>query len=116
MQLNPKHILLAAIVLCNAPAFFVSAQESSFPAMDVTEGDKEKNQYYPPAESEKSTYRQPSDSLTVKSSPQAKSKTTEPQKSSEKATLKSGGEDSVLSFNFLYYFIQKFKMSDIVDQ
>jgi hypothetical protein len=45
------------------------------------------------------------------------------QKSSESLKNTSGqagkegeeGDDSVLSFNFLYYIIQKFKMSDLVD-
>lgn len=35
----------------------------------------------------------------------------------EKETAaQSGNQDSVLGFNFLYYIIQKFKMSDIVEK
>lgn len=36
-----------------------------------------------------------------------------PVKSQQKP--KSGGDDSILSFNFLYYIIQKYKLQDIVD-
>lgn len=115
MRLKPKHIFLAAIVLINTPVFLATGQESSFPVMDAAESEKEKNQYYPSSESEKSTYRQPTDSVAIKPV-QVKVKTSEAQKQSEKGAPKGGGEDSVLSFNFLYYFIQKFKMSDIVDQ
>lgn len=34
----------------------------------------------------------------------------------EKEAVQSGNQDSVLGFNFLYYIIQKFKMSDIVEK
>ena len=37
------------------------------------------------------------------------------QRSGERPTAKNSEED-VLSFHFLYYIIQKFKMSDIVDK
>lgn len=42
--------------------------------------------------------------------PPAKGKTNEPAKAPAKT------EDDALSFNFLYYIIQKFKISDIVEQ
>lgn len=35
---------------------------------------------------------------------------------SEKSTEKQAEEESVLSFNFLYYIIQRFKMSEIMDK
>ncbi len=35
---------------------------------------------------------------------------------SHKNNLKEKEEEDALSFNFLYYIIQKFKMSDLIDQ
>lgn len=44
--------------------------------------------------------------------------TTTPKKSSEasKSAAKPKNDEDPLSFNFLYYIIQKFKVSDIIDQ
>lgn len=39
-----------------------------------------------------------------------------PSESAEKQGETEASEESVLGFNFLYYIIQKFKMSDIVDK
>ena len=39
-----------------------------------------------------------------------------PSESAEKQGETASSEESVLGFNFLYYIIQKFKMSDIVDK
>ncbi|CAN5161729.1 hypothetical protein BH09BAC3_BH09BAC3_17520 [soil metagenome] len=41
--------------------------------------------------------------------------TTQPAKPS-KADVQKKDEEDALSFNFIYYFIQKFKMSDLIDQ
>lgn len=40
----------------------------------------------------------------------------ENQKAADKNNDESEKEDSILSFNFLYYIFQKFKLSDIVDK
>ncbi len=41
-------------------------------------------------------------------------RTTKPD--TQKANRKEKEEEDALSFNFLYYMIQKFKMSDLIDQ
>lgn len=63
-------------------------------------------------------YDQPShqsgarDSVAVQSRPV--SRTTRPEAPKDQSKGKNEGE--VLNFNFLYYMIQKFKMSDLVDR
>lgn len=47
------------------------------------------------------------------SSPALKTKPPQPDKSTEKPARQD--DDSILSFNFLYYIIQKYKMQDIID-
>lgn len=38
-----------------------------------------------------------------------------PESSTKPETKQSSADDSILSFNFLYYIIQKYKLQDIVD-
>jgi len=61
----------------------------------------------------RSTYRGTRDSIHTKSGipSTAKNKSTETVKASS-----ANKEDDALSFNFLYYIIQKFKISDLVDE
>jgi len=61
------------------------------------------NKVSPPAVSTVSTKEAPRDSIQVK--------ITKPTKSSEK----DHKEEDPLSFNFLYYIIEKFKLSDIIE-
>lgn len=42
--------------------------------------------------------------------------TTNQNKTQKQQEVQEGEQEDVLSFNFLYYIIQKFKMSDIVDE
>ena len=84
------------------------AQESSYP---IEEGEKEKRYYNSSYDDERPPAS--ADSTTVRANTNS-ARTTENQRSSEKPQGKK--DDDVLSFNFLYYIIQKYKMSDIVDQ
>jgi hypothetical protein len=61
--------------------------------------------------SEKSV--QNKEQITITPSRSTKSKTTD---LTQKAAAAKNPEDDALSFNFLYYIIQKFKISDIVEQ
>ena len=44
-----------------------------------------------------------------------KAKPEQPVKAAEKQQQQTKDDDSILSFNFLYYIIQKYKLQDIVD-
>jgi hypothetical protein len=70
-----------------------------------------KSSYLPGGESQKFEAK---DSMYFRPAPQVK--TQELQKGANSDAAKNEAQDDdVLSFNFLYYIIQKFKMSDIVD-
>ena len=52
----------------------------------------------------------------VKPNPQIqKAKPEQPVKAAEKQQQQTKNDDSILSFNFLYYIIEKYKLQDIVD-
>jgi hypothetical protein len=113
-------IFVASAGYCNR-AF---AQDASAQELGLTEADHEKMTYSPGGEGETRTRIISStptkDSLTtVRHQPPAqnnlKPKADSPLKSPEKATSKDQDQDSILSFNFLYYIIQKYKLQDIVD-
>jgi hypothetical protein len=54
------------------------------------------------------------DSVTARTNTPKSKLNIEPTKS-EKLKEESDEEDSILSFNFIYYIIRKFKLSDIID-
>jgi hypothetical protein len=123
MNPKPSHTLYLIVVLACLSSV-VRAQET-YQMMESTEGEKDKA--YLPTDREGSAYPPTMDNQASESSGDTSSyralshevsKPIEPSsKSSEKQSeTKSGNDNSVLSFNFLYYIIQKFKMSDIVDQ
>jgi len=101
------HIVLVLGCLLLSPKLF--AQESS-ESMEP----ELKSSYMPSGESQKFDAR---DSIYLRST--VPPKTSEPLKNSNNSggqgTKEGEDDDSVLSFNFLYYIIQKYKMSDIVD-
>lgn len=87
------------------------ASTTSFAQENTESMDSEVKSYMPGGES------QPFDSRdSVYSRPVLQPKNSESIKNTS-GHGKEGeeGDDSVLSFNFLYYIIQKFKMSDLVD-
>ena len=49
------------------------------------------------------------------SAPSLKPKTEQPAKPIDKPSQPKQDDDSILSFNFLYYIIQKYKLQDIID-
>lgn len=114
MKFLPKHILIGLALALFAYVGTVSAQESSFSTSDSVEPEKEK--YVPSIESEKVQIKKDT-ALVVRPTVAPKTKAADNTKAGEKQQQpREGSSDSVLSFNFLYYFIQKFKMSDISDQ
>ena len=108
----------------------IFAQDSMSPS-DVFEGieDKDKERGEPvnsPTEqtdSHKSTsttsIKEPEvsspNALGTKTTTQQRSITTKPPTENTKPESKQSADDSILSFNFLYYIIQKYKLQDIVD-
>ena len=56
------------------------------------------------------------DSVMIHNKPSLITTTPAKSKPSEHKTADSKEEDDALSFNFLYYIIQKFKISDLIDE
>lgn len=109
-MLKPYHIIVILSLLI-APKVY---SQESYPIPENSETVKNKTQYYSSEDSDwenENVYTQDSTSLTSNDEEME-----EDQKSSSKNNDKKKEDDDVLSFNFLYYIIQKFKMSDIVDQ
>jgi hypothetical protein len=123
MRIKIQDILLAFLLTVVAP-FGIStanAQDASFPGTEVddlgVDKENEKMMYNPgeldPAfrKAQTSTLK---DSMTLK--PVARpTKVQTPDASKTPAKRPSEEDDSILSFNFLYYIFQKYKMQDIVD-
>ncbi len=99
--------VFAFALLCGVPSF-VFAQESNSQEDSTTEAQNDRYQEQD-ADMEltpsKPTAAKP-DSISAKPFP--KKAATEAQKAAKKA------DEDVVSFNFLYYVIQRFKLSDIV--
>jgi hypothetical protein len=100
----------------------VQAQDTSFPGTEVDDlgVDKEtEKMMYSPGELDPAFKKSQAggavirDSATVK--PVVRPKLQTPDSSKAPAKRPSQDDDSILSFNFLYYIFQKYKMQDIVD-
>lgn len=120
MRIKFQDILFAFLLSVVTPAGFilVQAQDASFPGteVDALGVDKESDKNYSPGEldpafqkAQTSTLK---DSLAIRPNTRAKLPT-----DASKTPVKrpSQEDDSILSFNFLYYIFQKYKMQDIVD-
>lgn len=125
MKLKLQHILVTTCLSILAPAGISTlyAQDASFDETP-TSSEKERINYYPGGEGE------PSGGSTVTNSNSSKSTVAAVRDSSSFKTYTPGrgpaeaskhnakpshDEDDVLSFNFLYYIIRKYKLQDIVD-
>jgi hypothetical protein len=117
MKLNLSHLLaVVTFILTISAVSSASAQDGApvneypelSPFQDPTVKEDKPLIYEPEG---KSTQKEQTITTTSTTSSKPKAKTTEP----AKATAAKNEEDA-LSFNFLYYIIQKFKVSDIVDQ
>lgn len=140
MRLNFNHILFAVGLTLTASAGFstVRAQDANFPASepyDPESSDSEKIIYTPvegdvrnvPSKTAIAS-ASPKDSTAVSVSGTSKSSqrnSKQPAAENAKGTAKQeeaaskqeqkDEDDSILSFNFLYYIFQKYKLQDIVD-
>ncbi|QOI96816.1 MAG: hypothetical protein HRU69_04600 [Flammeovirgaceae bacterium] len=107
-NLFPRTLVFGAFLMCMGWASKAVAQEELGPLrndrteqLETTEAESSKANYNKPSFSNREVVR---DSVTIKPSASRKSD-----------TKNENPQDDILSFNFLYYIIQRFKLSDIVD-
>jgi hypothetical protein len=125
MRIRLHHILILA---CIASAAFVTSsygQDSGIPDYESTDNERDKMLYSPGEGEMRPRYpvtisNVPKDSASViRTSPipatPLRVKPEQPLKPSEKQVPAKHDDDSILSFNFLYYIIQKYKLEDIID-
>jgi hypothetical protein len=134
MKRRLHHILILSFVAFLAATIPAYAQESGLPESESTEADfdrieKEKVMYSPGEidtryTSGSSADPDPGDSITNQTTTTTTPAPIAPKIKSEKQApvikptvekQSKAEDDSILSFNFLYYIIQKYKMQDIVD-
>lgn len=123
MRIKFQNILFVFLLSLISPCGFilVQAQDASFPGTEVDdlEVDKEKEKMiYTPGELDpsfrKAQITNVKDSAAIKPvvrSPKAQA----PDSSKAPVKQPSHEDDTILSFNFLYYIFQKYKLQDIVD-
>jgi hypothetical protein len=125
MKLKLHHILVTICLSILTPAGFsvLYAQDASFDETSASP-EKERVNYYPGGEGEPSGGGSTSTStannksttaLRDSSSFRVYSPARVPAEPSKHNAKPSHDEDDVLSFNFLYYIIRKYKLQDIVD-
>ena len=130
MKIKLHHILLSSLL--TVPAFLNSAfaQDASTQDYQITDTEREKYErdrvIFSPGEgdtkflpSKAGSHTGPGKDSLVVSKPAAtpiqKGKPEQAIKAAEKQQQQTKDDDSILSFNFLYYIIQKYKLQDIVD-
>ena len=120
MRIKFQHILFAFLLCVVAPCGFMKAQaqDSSFPGTEVDDlgVDKESEKMYSPGELDPAFRK--AQTATAKDSVgrAARPPKIQPTDTNNKPVKRPSQEDdSILSFNFLYYIFQKYKMQDIVD-
>ena len=125
MRIKFQNILFAFLLSVVTPCGFylVQAQDGTFPGTEVdvlgVDKESEKGMYNPgeldPAFRKAQTTLM-KDSVAAIIKPSAKTNKTLPADASKTPVKRPSQEDdSILSFNFLYYIFQKYKMQDIVD-
>jgi len=129
MKIKLHHIFLS--LLLTTPAFInsVFAQDASNPDYQITDTEREKYErdkvIFSPGEGSETRYvpkgshnpgpGKDSIAVTKPTTQIQKAKPEPPVKAAEKQQQQTKDDDSILSFNFLYYIIQKYKLQDIVD-
>ncbi|MFD1002549.1 hypothetical protein ACFQ21_24705 [Ohtaekwangia kribbensis] len=124
MKLKLHHILVTTCLSILAPAGIstLHAQDASFDETPAT-SEKERVNYYPGGEGEPAgggaTVNTNSNKSTTALRDSSSFKTFTPARvpiePSKHNAKPAHDEDDVLSFNFLYYIIRKYKLQDIVD-
>ena len=122
MKIRLHHILLFAFMASFAVAGNAWAQDAGMSDVEIVdERDRIESEkmLYSPGEAEvryipKASSNPPKDTVATHVSETSAQKLKPSGKPIEKQPAKPG-DDSILSFNFLYYIIQKYKLQDIVD-
>ena len=121
MRIKFQHVLFAFLLTVVTPAGFilVNAQDTSFPGteVDALGVDKEADKMYSPGELDPAFKKAQTSALKDSAAIKPPIRTPKSAAETGKAPVKrpSQEDDSILSFNFLYYIFQKYKMQDIVD-
>lgn len=122
MKINLHYALITFFLAVLTPAgvLSVNGQDASYPIPEAydAEADKERDKVmYSSGEADallnnKIHVSAPKDSVQSRSSRVVKTQPEAPKNSSKPSSQE---DDSILSFNFLYYLFEKYKMQDIVD-
>ncbi len=122
MEPKLKTISLLSFLLVLLLGTSVLAQDASFPILETytPENDKERERViYSPGESEnaisKPSVTTPKDSSSFRQPTQRIIKQPTGSSIPKLSSKPIPDDDSILSFNFLYYIFQKYKLQDIVD-
>ena len=117
-KLHPVFITLLLAILTPAGIATLRAQDASYPTVESyeTDIDSERDRIiYSPGEVDANNRVHVvagKDSINSRPTPVRTAKQPEAAKNSAKP---SSQEDDILSFNFLYYLFEKYKLQDIVD-
>lgn len=124
MRISLCNVLFAFALSIISPCglLMVQAQDTSFPGTEVDDlgVDKEtEKMMYSPGELDPAFKKSQAGGAIIKDSanvkPVVRPKLQTPDSSKSPVKRPSQDDDSILSFNFLYYIFQKYKMQDIVD-
>jgi|SRR5688572_29563845 len=121
MRIKFQHVFFAFLLSVITPAGFilVQAQDASFPGteVDAMGVDKETDKMYSPGELDPAFQKAQTSTLKDSLSLRPNTRPTKGPADASKTPVKrpSQEDDSILSFNFLYYIFQKYKLQDIVD-
>jgi len=117
-KLHPVLLTLLLALLTPAGIATLRAQDASYPATDGYESDTDAEReriIYSPGEADANNRVHVvagKDSMSTRPTQIRPNKQPEAAKNSAKP---SSQEDDILSFNFLYYLFEKYKLQDIVD-
>ncbi len=117
-KLHPVLLTLLLAILTPAGIATLRAQDASYPAADGYESDSDSEReriIYSPGEADANNRVHViagKDSINTRPTQIRANKQPEAAKNSAKP---SSQEDDILSFNFLYYLFEKYKLQDIVD-
>lgn len=116
--MKKKNSFLCAVVtfmLMSLVASTAAAQDSGSPNFDAYANDPAEQVFFMPGDSSQSIIAGKKDSSSVRKLSKRNVYKPAPVVPKEKDQSADADDNSVLSFNFLYYLIQKYKMQDIVD-
>lgn len=103
------------VLLMSLIAFTAGAQDSGSPSFEAYEKDPADQAFFSPRDSADAIIFAKKDSASLRKPLKRNVYKPAPVVPKEKHESADADDNSVLSFNFLYYLIQKYKMQDIVD-